>query len=190
VGGRGLSTPAPGLPDSKTVAASEPLLRARISLRSFAALYFWLALVAVVAVVAWVAGFGLRMPWPAVAIIAAGLVPLLVGFLYTWLVSVSTEYRVFPESLEVESGLIARRIDNILLFRVRDLGFRQSVLGRLLGVGDVILTSTDHSTPHLVLRGVSDPRRLYQTLRELIAKSQATRRTMIVEEDVSRPDAD
>jgi uncharacterized membrane protein YdbT with pleckstrin-like domain len=90
---------------------------------------------------------------------------------------------VFDDSLEVESGLLARRIDNLQLFRVRDLGLRQSLFGRILGVGDVSITSTDRSSPHLRLRGVADPREVYQTLRDLVARSQATRRTVIMEED-------
>lgn len=50
------------------------------------------------------------------------------------------------------------------------------------------MTSTDQSTPHLALRGIEGPREVYDTLRMLVAKSQATRRTMIVEED--RPGGD
>jgi hypothetical protein len=66
---------------------------------------------------------------------------------------------------------------------VRDLRLRQSVLGRLLGVGDISVTSTDQSSPHLTIRGADEPRALYETLREGVARSQATRRTMIVEEE-------
>jgi len=83
----------------------------------------------------------------------------------------------------VESGVISRRIENIQLFRVRDLGLAQSVVNRLAGVGDIIVTSTDQSAPHYRLRGVQDPREVYDRLRELVAKSQATRRTMIVEQE-------
>jgi uncharacterized membrane protein YdbT with pleckstrin-like domain len=110
--------------------------------------------------------------------------PLLIGALYAWLVRMSTEYRVFQDSLEVEAGIIARSIDNIQLFRVRDLGLAQGVLDRLLNVGNILVSSTDQSAPHLVLRGIDAPRELYETLRELVAKSQAARRTMIVEDDI------
>ena len=107
----------------------------------------------------------------------------MLGLLYSWLVRLSTEYRLFQESLEVESGIISRRIENIQLFRVRDLGLAQSILNRLAGVGDVIVTSTDQSAPRYRVRGVESPREFYDRLRELVAKSQATRRTMIVEQE-------
>ena len=156
------------------------VLRARISLKSFAALYAGLG---ALAVVIWWAGWTFDTGLSPLVIAAAGLLPLLVGIGYTWLVRLGIEYRLHQDSLEIQSGLVARNIENLQLFRVRDLRLRQSVLGRVFGVGDVIVTSTDQSTPHLTVRGVEDPRAVYESLRELVARSQATRRTMIVEEE-------
>ena len=116
----------------------------------------------------------------ALPIILAAVTPIALAQVYGWLVRANTEYRIFSDSLEVESGIISRKIDNIQLFRIRDLGLDQSLIGRMLGVGNLTLASTDQSAPHLTLRGIDDPRGLYETLRDLIAKSQAARRTMIV----------
>jgi len=158
---------------------AEPLLRIRPSLRSFAGLYVVLGLVCVAI---WWLGATFDTGVRPLVIAVAGPVPLLIGIAYSWLVRLSAEYRLYPDSLEIETGLVSRNIDNLQLFRVRDLGLRQSLLGRLLGVGDVEVTSTDQSTPHLVIHGVAGPRALYDALREGVA-AQATRRTMIVEEE-------
>ena len=77
-----------------------------------------------------------------------------------------------------------QRIENLQVFRVRDVALRQGILDRILNVGDVLVTSTDVSTPVLVVRGIDDPRSFYASLRELVAASQAEKRTMIVEGDV------
>jgi uncharacterized membrane protein YdbT with pleckstrin-like domain len=159
---------------------AEPLARIRPSLRSFAGLYVVLGLVCVGI---WWLGATYDTGVRALVIAVAGPVPLLIGIAYSWLVRLGAEYRLYPDSLEIETGLVSRNIDNLQLFRVRDLGLRQSLIGRLLGVGDVNVTSTDQSTPHLIIRGVAGPRALYATLRERVAESQATRRTMIVEEE-------
>jgi uncharacterized membrane protein YdbT with pleckstrin-like domain len=157
------------------------LLRRRTSLKSFWGLYL---LLGIVGVLIWVVGFYAdRLPVGRATLVLIGLAPILIGLLYSWLVRLSTEYRLFPESLEVEAGIISRRIENIQLFRVRDLGLAQSILNRLAGVGDIIVTSTDQSAPHYRLRGIDDPREVYDRLRELVAKSQATRRTTILEQD-------
>ena len=156
------------------------VLRTRISLRSFAALFLGLG---ALCLVIWWAGWTFDTGLSPLLVASAGLLPLVLALGYSWLVRLGTEYRLYQVSLEIESGLVARSIDNLQLFRVRDLRLRQSMLGRLFGVGDVVVTSTDQSTPHLTIRGVEAPRALYDTLRELVARSQATRRTMIVEEE-------
>jgi uncharacterized membrane protein YdbT with pleckstrin-like domain len=155
-----------------------------MSLKSFAGLY---AALGALAVVIWWAGWAFDTGLSPLVIGAAGLVPLLLGIGYTWLVRLGVEYRLHQDSLEVDSGLVTRNIENLQLFRVRDLRLRQSMLARLFGVGDIVVTSTDQSTPHLTLRGVEEPRKVYETLRELVARSQATRRTMIVEEEPPPP---
>jgi uncharacterized membrane protein YdbT with pleckstrin-like domain len=160
--------------------AADFVMQTRRSLRSFAMLYIGLA---VLAIVVWWAGYTFETGLSPVVIAAVGLLPLVLGIGYTWLVKRSIEYRLYQDSVELESGLLSRNIENLQLFRVRDLKLRQSMLGRVFGVGDVAVTSTDQSTPHLTVRGVENPRAVYETLRELVARSQATRRTMIVEEE-------
>jgi uncharacterized membrane protein YdbT with pleckstrin-like domain len=162
------------------MAQSDPVLSTRVSLKMFAGLYLVLGLVCVAI---WWAGAALDTGLPPFAIALAGPVPLALGIGYTWLVKLGTRYQLYQDSLEVETGLVSRNIENLQLFRVRDLRLRQSVLGRLLGVGDISVTSTDQSSPHLTIRGVDGPRAMYETLREGVARSQATRRTMIVEEE-------
>jgi len=163
------------------MAESGLVARRRVSWKSFLGTHIALGLLAVVI---WAAGWFSGLAVHPVLVGAAGLLPILAAVLCQWLVTISTEYRVFDDSLEVESGIVSRTIENIQLFRVRDLGLHQSILDRLLNVGTVSVSSTDHSAPHLPLKGVDDPRELYETLRELVAKSQATRRTMIVEDDM------
>ena len=159
---------------------TEPLLRTRPSLRSFAGLY---VLLGALCVAIWWVGARFDTGLHPLLIAVAGPVPLLIGIGYSWLVRLGAEYRLYEDSIEIETGLVSRNVDNLQLFRVRDLRLRQSLLGRLVGAGDVGVTSTDQSTPHLTLRGVSEPRALYDALRDGVARSQATRRTMIVEEE-------
>lgn len=162
--------------------SADLVIRMRISRKNF--LGMDLATLALGGLICYL-GFRFGGSAQAVVIVAAALTPIIIAQIYGWLVRANTEYRIFTDSLEVESGIISRKIDNIQLFRVRDLGLDQPLMGRLLGFGSLSLTSTDQSAPHLVLRGVDDPRALYETLRDLIAKSQAARRTMIVEEELT-----
>lgn len=157
-----------------------PVLTTRPAMRSFTGRF---ALLGAIALAIWGVGYVAALPIPGAVIAIVGLLPLLIGVAWAWLVCLGHQYRIFEDSVEVQSGVLSRSIDNLQLFRVRDLGLSQGIAGRLLGFGDVVITSTDQSSPHVALRGVSDPRPVYDTLRGLVSRSQATRRTMIVEQD-------
>jgi uncharacterized membrane protein YdbT with pleckstrin-like domain len=164
------------------MSSADLVVRTRISRKNFLGMdLFTLVLGGVICFL----GFRFATGVNPLLIVVAAIAPLLIAQTYGWLVRANTEYRIYSDSLEIESGILSRKIDNIQLFRIRDLGLDQPLLGRMLGFGNLTLASTDQSAPHLVLRGVDDPRSLYETLRELIAKSQAARRTMIVEEELT-----
>jgi uncharacterized membrane protein YdbT with pleckstrin-like domain len=177
-----LSTKSPAAVGSK-LDQGDLILKARISPKSFIGSYvIWSAFLLLVLI----AGFMLKnsdgkLLVPGWITFLVAIIPLAVSVAHSQLVKLTTEYRIFEESIEVEQGFIARKIENIQLFRVRDIGFGQGVLGRIFNFGSVTLASTDHSSPHLTLTGVNDPVKVYDTLRAQTAKSQAARRTMIVE---------
>ena len=121
-------------------------------------------------------GKGLSPGWLIIA-----LLPLPLTLVQAFLVRLSTAYRLFPDRLEVESGLTSRSIENIDLFRVRDVGVKQGLVGRIFNYGDVYLHSTDSSTPDLHIKGIDAPSEFYRQLRERVDASRAQRQTMIVE---------
>jgi len=161
--------------------ARDLVLARRVSGRSFAAQHVGAPVLG--ALVAW-AGLATGSAPPIVVVLVA-IAPLVLSVARAWLLRLSAEYRVYRDSLEAQTGILSRRIDNLQLFRVRDIGLSQSLLGRILRYGNVTVTSTDRSTPHFTLRGIDDPRQLYEALREMVAESQAMRRTLIVEEDAT-----
>jgi membrane protein YdbS with pleckstrin-like domain len=123
------------------------------------------------------AGSGSWLFWLPLAIL-----PTIAVLLYAKMIRVSTAYRLFPDRLEVASGLFTRSIENVDLFRIRDLGVRQGIYGRIANFGDLYLHSTDSSTPDLHIRGIDAPEAFYRQMRELVEASRAQRQTMIVEE--------
>ncbi len=110
-----------------------------------------------------------------------GVLPVAWTFIQSRLARASTVYRVFPDRVEVQSGLVSRSIENVQLFRVHDVSLRQSLLGRLCGFGDVALLGTDSTAPALVLKGIDHPDHLYQELRGLIQQARQGGQTMYLE---------
>ena len=106
--------------------------------------------------------------WIACVLVALGL------FLRTR----ATRYQVTTERLRVTTGLLSTTTEDVELWRVRDLSVIRPALLRLLGLGHVVLTSTDRSAPQVVLQSVRDPDALQATLRSImqgLARQHGTR---------------
>lgn len=77
----------------------------------------------------------------------------------------STLYTITNQRLMIESGLLSKSLSEIDLRYVDDTQFTQSLFDRLLGIGNVMIISSDKSTPTTVLRSIRDPRGVRETLR-------------------------
>ena len=82
-----------------------------------------------------------------------------------WYRVASTRYRLTTQRLFAQTGLIAKNLEEVELFRVKDVTLRQGVLDRLLGVGTVTVLSTDDTAPELELAGIRDPLAAKEELR-------------------------
>jgi membrane protein YdbS with pleckstrin-like domain len=87
-------------------------------------------------------------------------------------------YEVTPARIEWNRGILDRKVDNLDMFRIIDLKLRRSALDCVLGIGAVVLTTTDKSDPEFVFEKVRDPRRLYDIIKK--ASLEADRRTSVV----------
>src|SRR6185295_9597874 len=89
-------------------------------------------------------------------LIGAGIL-LLAGWFFILRAAISVlslKYRIDGARVELERGLVMKKIDNLELWRVKDIRFRQGLIQRMLGQGNVELDSTDVSDRVLVLRGI------------------------------------
>lgn len=89
------------------------------------------------------------------------------------LVNTSNRYRLTTQRLVVRRGAAALRVDEVELYRVRNVTVEQSFLGRLLGFGTVEVHGNDASTPKLRL-AVNSPLRVKEQIRQ---HARASRRT-------------
>ncbi len=90
----------------------------------------------------------------------------------------TTCYQVTPQRIEWARGILDRKVDNLDMFRVIDLKLRRSFLDRVLGIGTVVLITTDKSDPEFVFEKVLRPRQLYDVIKK--ASLQADRQTRVV----------
>lgn len=67
----------------------------------------------------------------------------------------------------IERGFLFRHQDEIRLYRIRDLKLNQGPFQRWFGVGDVVLMTSDVSTPRFILRDILQPQDVFRTISDL-----------------------
>lgn len=87
----------------------------------------------------------------------------------------ATKYRLTTRTIDVEEGVLARRIDTLQLWRVRDVTFEQSLTQRMLGVASVRVVSHDDTSPHVMLAGLRDGRRVFEELKNAVDLARQSR---------------
>ena len=85
-----------------------------------------------------------------------------------WLVRRATRYVLTSERLRVTTGILSTTTDDLELRRVRDSGVARPFFQRLVGLGDVRITSADPSHPRVTLHAVRDPDGVQERLRTLV----------------------
>jgi len=77
-------------------------------------------------------------------------------------------YRISNYRIDFERGLLGKRIETMELWHVDDIEFHQTFLERLMGVGSITVFSNDKTTPKLELKGLPNPRPLFESLKQRV----------------------
>ena len=97
---------------------------------------------------------------------------LLVILLFVWLEVLLTSYTVTNERLIIRKGVIWRKIEEVELFRIKDVAVDQGFFDRILKIGAVRIVSVDQTTPQLSLKGICDPIDVKEKIRKLYRASR------------------
>ena len=81
-------------------------------------------------------------------------------------------YRLGEDRLFFETGLMSTTVDEILLYRVRDISVTISFWQRFTGVGTVTVESSDKSMPILAMRNIKQPREVKELLHTQVEKAK------------------
>jgi membrane protein YdbS with pleckstrin-like domain len=87
---------------------------------------------------------------------------LLIGVYVKWK---STQYKLTNQRLFIRTGFISRSLEEIQLYRVKDVAFHQGVVDRILGIGSITVLSSDESAPRATLFGIEGPEAFKEEIR-------------------------
>ena len=112
-------------------------------------------------------GLAVRAPdfsWPR----SVALVPLALGvlvLLLLWIRVKSCSYRLTTQRLFVRRGWLAKHVNELELYRVKDVVVDQSGLQHLLGYGTITVFADDDTTPEVRLASISRPTAVKELIR-------------------------
>jgi uncharacterized membrane protein YdbT with pleckstrin-like domain len=119
-------------------------------------------------------------------LIGVGLIIVLVK----WIENLATTYELSEDRLIIRRGIFMKSVDEIELYRVKDIRLEFSLLNQWANVGNILLLSSDETTrtAPLMISIVGDAARRREELRTLVDAARQKRRVRevdMVHEDLS-----
>jgi membrane protein YdbS with pleckstrin-like domain len=113
---------------------------------------------------------------------------ILIGLAAVWLAAVllliyrklSNFYELTNQRLKHRDGILIRQNNRIEVIDIDDVSFRQGIIETMLNVGTIRVRSSDVSHPELVLRGISDVKRVADLIDDA-RRSERRKRGLYVE---------
>lgn len=97
------------------------------------------------------------------------------------LASLSDEYILTEDNLLIHSGLLSKTYNRIFLYKISDIMVRQSLFQRLVGIGHIMIISTDATEPKLVLKSIIDAPKVSDVISKQVDLAKRKRRVIIDE---------
>ena len=88
----------------------------------------------------------------------------------------NTIYTLTDQRLKTTRGVFTRTTEDLELYRVRDSRFEQDLAERLLGLGQVVLFTTDETSPEIRLAFIRDAEAVREKIRALVEARRDAKR--------------
>lgn len=105
------------------------------------------------------------------------------GWPLSWVNRILTRYKLTNERLVVERGFVRKRVEQIDLYRVHDVDYKQGIMERIFGMGDISIETSDATTPDIVLIDVKEPNRVKDLVWKA-ARIERQRRRVLLRDEV------
>jgi uncharacterized membrane protein YdbT with pleckstrin-like domain len=117
------------------------------------------------------------------------LVAALTIIVWKWIANLAVTYELTADRLILHKGILVKSIDEVELYRVKDVRIDFTIVNQTAGIGAITITSSDETTRDapLVIRDVADARARRERLRELVdaaRRNRGVREIDMVQEDL------
>lgn len=111
--------------------------------------------------------------WAGPLLLVAGLAIMA----WKWIANLATTYELTAERLILHKGILAKSIDEIELYRVKDVRIDFTIIEQTADIGRITITSSDETTRDapLVIRDVPQARARREKLRDMVDAARRQR---------------
>ena len=92
-----------------------------------------------------------------------------------------TRYSLSEDRIFLETGLLSMNLEEILLYRVRDISLRITLGQRIFRVGTILVQSSDKTMPVLEIKNVKNPREVKELIHQQVEEMKIKRRMRVGE---------
>src|SRR5205085_8013373 len=85
--------------------------------------------------------------------------------LVKWIQLRSRQYEITTQRVRLRQGVFSKRTDELELYRVKDSTVLEPFWQRLFGLGNIVITTNDTTTPTLTLEALPDAKDIREKLR-------------------------
>jgi uncharacterized membrane protein YdbT with pleckstrin-like domain len=123
---------------------------------------------------------------PSIGAAAIAVLTLGLAVAYFWWKRGGTHYRVTNQRIVITRGLLGKRMEQLDLYRIHDYSVDRPFGQRILGTGNLRLSTFDKTTPAVELLSLkTDVERLYEELRQAVELIKQQRGVRMVDYEQS-----
>ena len=102
------------------------------------------------------------------------IVPIFIA-LYIWLMLRSRVYELTTQRLFYTTGIFSKHREEWEIYRIKDMRVEEPFKLRLFGRGNIVLETSDRSTPVFTMEGIPEPRQLADRIRLMVEERRKAR---------------
>ena len=114
------------------------------------------------------------------------IVPIVIA-VRRWIDVHFTIYELTSERLRTTTGMLTKRTEQLELYRVKDYSLVQPFRYRVFGVGNIVLVTSDRTTPHVVLEAIPNAAAVHEHIRTYVEQCRRARGVREVDFDETEP---
>jgi uncharacterized membrane protein YdbT with pleckstrin-like domain len=98
-----------------------------------------------------------------------------------WLIVRCNRFTLTNQRLRMSRGVLSKRVDDLELYRVKDHALEQPLILRMVGLGNIVLITSDASTPEVVLPAIKNAPAVRDLIRQHVETARSAKRVREVD---------